>query len=251
MAQKRDRETKISAFEHPKSMKTAMLQQNTGIFTHKATMDSMNANLSVVTELKRYDVLCGKGKMCQNHDGSRRFRLMITSYQQTYQKATTKQQRMDITKEIFLIFKESGSRFLKYNEVGGHWEEISALAARDKISHALRGTKPKNTAKKNMKHHRRNNSDSSASTPITLDEHSFEETPAATITVSPEHSFIDDLINQYHDDDIHPLQWTDDEAKDLHEPLPLDVNVDLLFLLEETHIEWDFEGDNEALCNGL
>merc|ERR1711862_780275 len=41
-----------------------------------------------------------------------------------------------MTKAIVSIIHDSGGRFLKYKD--GMWEEISTVATRDKVSHALR-----------------------------------------------------------------------------------------------------------------
>merc|ERR1740138_939022 len=54
---------------------------------------------------------------------------------------------MMMTKEIVACINNTGGRFLKYNKTKttetengnvGMWEEISNVAARDKVSHALR-----------------------------------------------------------------------------------------------------------------
>ena len=74
--------------------------------------------------------------MC--HEGSVRFRKIIDLYRERYcSDETSKQERMNITKEIVARVSES-SRFLKYDTKQKVWRTISALAARDKVSHALR-----------------------------------------------------------------------------------------------------------------
>mmetsp|Transcript_13440 Transcript_13440/g.15321 ORF Transcript_13440/g.15321 Transcript_13440/m.15321 type:complete len:200 (-) Transcript_13440:480-1079(-) len=45
---------------------------------------------------------------------------------------------MMTTKEIVACIHNSGGRFLKFKNDDGMWEEISNVAARDKVSHALR-----------------------------------------------------------------------------------------------------------------
>merc|ERR1712078_714226 len=51
--------------------------------------------------------------------------------------ATSKQEKMCMTKEVVRIIQvDNGGRFLKFKD--GMWEEISIVAARDKVSHALR-----------------------------------------------------------------------------------------------------------------
>lgn len=83
------------------------------------------------------DILCGKDRACALHKGSQRFRAVIDSYRATYQKASTKYDKMCITKEIYEVLSQK-SRFLKYNDKEKLWEEITPLQGRDKIGHALR-----------------------------------------------------------------------------------------------------------------
>ncbi len=80
------------------------------------------------------DVLCGKNKDCVNYPGSVRLREVVESYAHRYLHASNKFEKMEITKAIYDKVKET-SRFLKYNEAEGIWEEISMMAARDKIGH--------------------------------------------------------------------------------------------------------------------
>jgi len=79
------------------------------------------------------DILCGKDRACALHKGSQRFRAVIDSYRARYQKATTKYDKMQITKEIYEVLSQK-SRFLKYVAEDRAWEEITPLAGRDKVS---------------------------------------------------------------------------------------------------------------------
>jgi len=54
-----------------------------------------------------------------SHEGSKEFRKLIDSYTLPYQQASTRQEKMDVTKEIFDLLQ--AKRFLKMNE------EVSAL----------------------------------------------------------------------------------------------------------------------------
>lgn len=83
------------------------------------------------------DILCGKDKTYNKHQGNQIFREIIVSYQDVYSQAGTKQDKMNITKEIVQNLQgEFGARFLKLHK--GQWQEISDQMARDKVSHALR-----------------------------------------------------------------------------------------------------------------
>jgi len=82
------------------------------------------------------DILCGQSRVCASHPGNRRFQHILEDFAHKYDIATSKQEKMTMTKSVVSIIHESGGRFLKYKE--GMWEEISTVAARDKVSHALR-----------------------------------------------------------------------------------------------------------------
>ena len=85
------------------------------------------------------DILCGKDKHCVSHEGSVRFRGIIDKYRDRYNSdSTSKQEKMDITKEIVAILTGEGCRFLKYDFIKAGWRPLSVLASRDKVSHALR-----------------------------------------------------------------------------------------------------------------
>lgn len=86
--------------------------------------------------LKNFDVLCGQSRICANHTGNRRFQVVLDLYAPKYDIATSKQEKMTLTKEIVACIGTSGGRFLKYKD--GLWQEISTVTARDKVSHALR-----------------------------------------------------------------------------------------------------------------
>ena len=94
--------------------------------------------LRTVIEPNKYDILCGKDKECLSHYGSRRFRAVIEAHCNEYQQANTKQEKMSITRKIVGTLNRLSCRFLKYNEELQCWQEISHVAARDKVSHALR-----------------------------------------------------------------------------------------------------------------
>jgi hypothetical protein len=97
--------------------------------------------VEIPTEL---DILCGQSRICASHTGNKRFQTVLDTYATRYDNATSKQEKMIMTKEVVACIHNSNGRFLKYknnsnNEDGdGIWEEISNVAARDKVSHALR-----------------------------------------------------------------------------------------------------------------
>lgn len=127
----------------------------------------------------KFDVLCGQSRICANHTGNRRFQVVLDIYAPRYNAATSKQEKMTLTKEIVGCIAAANGRFLKYKD--GLWVEISNVTARDKVSHALR-TKvqswkrqqeerksDKTTSKKTSSHRRRRTGSrrSSASSVVT------------------------------------------------------------------------------------
>lgn len=84
------------------------------------------------------DILCGKDKTFNKHAGNKVFREVIASYQAKYAKTKGKTAKMNMTKEIVeRMHTEFNARFVKPTR-HGDWVEIGHVAARDKVSHALR-----------------------------------------------------------------------------------------------------------------
>jgi hypothetical protein len=125
--------TKSKPATSPKKMKAAsaakdQLQQD----------DDNNSNGEPVRVgvPSKFDILCGQSRICASHTGNRRFQVVLDIYAPKYDTATSKQEKMTMTKEIVSCIHQAGGRFLKYTD--GQWEEISNVTARDKVSHALR-----------------------------------------------------------------------------------------------------------------
>jgi len=122
---------------------------------------------------RTYDVLCGKDKTYNKHAGNRVFRETIVAHQDAYAASQTKQNKMQITKNIVSSMQDQyGTRFVKLSAETGQWEEISNQVARDKVSHALRfaakhnagSDKKQTSSKSNNKSSRRNSTMSSVPT---------------------------------------------------------------------------------------
>lgn len=102
---------------------------------------------SWIKQPNRYDILCGKGKECNGSEGSQRYRLVIDSFREKYASAATRHQKCAITLQIYDLLAKTASRFLKYNDKMGAWEELPFMTARDKIGHALRFANRKSSKK--------------------------------------------------------------------------------------------------------
>ena len=142
------------------------------------------AQSTIIVEPTEFDVLCAKEKFAIVHTGTRRFRSLIDDYQGRYAEATTKEDKMRITKEIVGIVERSG-RFLRYTK-GAEvpYEELTHLEARDKTSHALR-TACKRFRRKMNRQGGRELLASSALMPLPL---------ATEITTSPVRSSFDETM---------------------------------------------------------
>lgn len=91
----------------------------------------------VVMEPTEMDVLCSKDKSVAKHPGNVIFRERIEKGTAQYSVATSKQEKMKITRDIVTVMQvKYGARFLK--QKGSGWVEINNQTARDKVSHALR-----------------------------------------------------------------------------------------------------------------
>lgn len=103
-----------------------------------ASIESNDSSLPVRVENPTDDdILCGQSRVCANHPGNRYFQSVLDEFAGHYDLATSKQEKMCMTKEIVCRIHHNRGRFLKQKK-DGFWEEISTVAARDKVSHALR-----------------------------------------------------------------------------------------------------------------
>lgn len=110
-------------------------------FIGNSISSTNNRNVITLEAPGDSDVLCGKDKNLKNHPGNKAFSSMIDTMVTRYQGASTKQEKMNITREIVLVMKKQhNSRFLKKSIVDGKevWSEIPDQLARDKVSHAIR-----------------------------------------------------------------------------------------------------------------
>jgi hypothetical protein len=100
--------------------------------TKKPTSDPV-----IIYTVQEFDILCGKDKTYAKHRGNVLYKALIDENAGRYQDASTKQEKMNITKEIVhKLHVQYRSRFIKPH--GDHWALINDSLARDKTSHALR-----------------------------------------------------------------------------------------------------------------
>ena len=70
-----------------------------------------------------YDVICGRGSVCFHHSGNIRFRNIIKSYLDAYEKASTKACKTKIICQVIDTVHQQGGIFLRQDlESGRHYE---------------------------------------------------------------------------------------------------------------------------------
>ena len=83
------------------------------------------------------DVLCGRGKKCFEHEGNRRFRLILAESIDTYIQADGRKKKTVVVRAIIQKVLGRGGRFLKKHSKGG-WYDAGMQGAKAKVGHSLR-----------------------------------------------------------------------------------------------------------------
>mmetsp|Transcript_19560 Transcript_19560/g.36480 ORF Transcript_19560/g.36480 Transcript_19560/m.36480 type:complete len:489 (+) Transcript_19560:119-1585(+) len=84
----------------------------------------------------KYDVLLGRGKPLQKHNGNLNYHYVIEGFHSNYEQAS-KLEKTKLAKHIVEQIQGQGGRFLKQDETGC-WVEIDDETARTKVSHTFR-----------------------------------------------------------------------------------------------------------------
>jgi hypothetical protein len=79
-------------------------------------------------ELGDNDVYCGRGSLCFNHVGNRRFRDIVDENLQRYNDATTKFEKSSIIYEVVDKIRNDGG-FVKKDSVNGQYYEVGDFHA--------------------------------------------------------------------------------------------------------------------------
>ena len=83
-------------------------------------------------------MLSGRDRICHAHAGNIKFRALIRTYRETYQKAGLRKVKCAVTTDILRAVEEAGGRFLKQDEESGLWYEMGADRRYEKVSLASR-----------------------------------------------------------------------------------------------------------------
>ena len=84
------------------------------------------------------DVLLGKGRPFQTFPGNKALGELLGSRQEQYFGIKEQYEKTAMSTSIVNDLKARGTRFLKRTSSGEAWEEISDLAARNKVAHGFR-----------------------------------------------------------------------------------------------------------------
>jgi hypothetical protein len=99
---------------------------------------SKMADLDLVYSPTAIDVLCGTGQQERQHSGNIVFNRIVAQFSEAYNQATSKSEKMKISKKIVELLTQSGVRFLKKCPIYQNWYVGGPRVGRDKIGHFLR-----------------------------------------------------------------------------------------------------------------
>jgi hypothetical protein len=115
--------------ELDKSSHSLWYERRRGDESHQQQGMNIDVNHTVLVVLGPCDVLLGRGKIIQNHEGNLRFRRLIQSQMTRYQHSP-KCDKTEIAKQVVLAINNTGGRFLKQTDEG--WTEVAMEIAREK-----------------------------------------------------------------------------------------------------------------------
>lgn len=86
------------------------------------------------------DILLGRGRRAQNHNGNVHFREIVETFRQRYEEIPSKGGKTELIREVVDFIYDNGSRFIKQDSFG-RWIPVGREVARDKVSHSFRNKK--------------------------------------------------------------------------------------------------------------
>lgn len=105
--------------------------------SEEAQEGSKGSDPQFISIPKRMDVLLGRGKVIQEHPGNLRYRHLIETSRERYE-TSSKFEKTAVAEVIVKLIKESSGRFLKQDDDGTGWVEVTDEIAREKVAHAFR-----------------------------------------------------------------------------------------------------------------
>lgn len=79
------------------------------------------------------DILFGRDSDSWNHEGNRRFRIVVANYQDEYHATTARTKKVEIVAKIVEELRGSGARFLKRDSKTKKWFEVDRKASIEKV----------------------------------------------------------------------------------------------------------------------
>jgi len=104
----------------------------------RSSPDSCSSEFAVMPG--EFDVLLGRGKSSQNHPGNIRFRQLVESKRDEYERAKVLEKTL-IAERVVQTIRDLPGRFLRQD--GDLWEEVDYETARDKVAHVFRDKRRK------------------------------------------------------------------------------------------------------------
>ena len=104
---------------------------------HPETRDANNASPEPSSDITSRDVLLGRGGQTNQHEGNKKYRIIVAQHQAEYLRAR-KRDKIIIAQRIVSIVQGRGGRFLKRSADGESWVAVTDKKAQEKTSQALR-----------------------------------------------------------------------------------------------------------------
>lgn len=99
--------------------------------------DAIDPNAERVTDLKKDDIVFGRGRGFQNHPGNLRMRSVIDKYKRHYHSLKRSDKRI-LVENVYKELVKDGARFLKKVDDEDAWVKVDVPIALQKVSHTLR-----------------------------------------------------------------------------------------------------------------
>jgi len=121
-----------------------MTQDHKTFWEKRRQLERKYSGVGKVVSPGPFDVLLGRGRLCQEHVGNVRYRQLVLKHKEQYDNASTVD-KTSISLMIVNLVKDSSGRFLKDN--GDGWVEVEDKRSRDKVSHSFRTLRYANSSK--------------------------------------------------------------------------------------------------------
>ena len=134
----------------------------------------------IITMPTANDVLCGRGKSCNNHSGNIQFISIVKDHVQTYMNLSSRFEKTLLVRNLVHQFRnESGVRFLRRSSSSSFWYPLNEDESNTKVGHAIR-----DMIKTNRKKSNNNNNNNKSSQAIKKMKQQQQQTTQVTNTTT-------------------------------------------------------------------